>query len=255
MPTTNEGSRKIRSNETMFSIVELIRELDGAGVTELAVELGMAKSAVHKHLVSLEEHGFVTKSGTTYDIGLQFLNYGIYARDRVTVYEAAKKSLEKLAEETGERVDLIVEQNGIGVFVEQTAGENNVKTDARLGARMYLHCTSGGKAILAEFSDEKLMEVIERYGLPRQTENTITDLDTLLEELAEIRERGFAINTEESIKGVHAIGVPILEDGTVLGAVSIAGAANRLSVDYCKSELSKPLLAAANEIELNYKYA
>jgi len=117
-----------------------------------------------------------------------------------------------------------------------------------------MHYNSGGKAILAHLPDREVNVIIDEYGLPAQTENTITTRETLFDELERIREQGYALNLSEDLKGIHAIGVPLTFDGEIQGALSIAGPAHRLSKERCEGEVFDQLRAATDEIELNLAY-
>jgi len=246
----------VKSDETAIAITESLMDLEGAGVTELASHLGMAKSTIHDHLATLEYHGFVVKADGGYRLGLRFLDFGIHARDSLDIYGVAKSKVKELAEESKERAWCEVEENGMGVFICGAVGERTVRTDARIGLRMPLHCHAGGKAILASLPEDQVRSIIDRYGLPRRSEHTITDEETLMAHLETVRERGYAVNREESIPGIHAVSAPITDTaGTVLGAVSVTGAATRMPESRIAGEISEMVLAAANEIELNLAYA
>jgi len=91
--------------------------------------------------------------------------------------------------------------------------------------------------------------------LAQYTDNTISSPERLRDELATIAERGYSLNLEESITGLHAVGAPILDDaGDVRGALSVAGAAHRMSERRCETEISDLVLAATNEVELDMRY-
>lgn len=245
----------MKSDETLIAITESIKRRGSAGVTELAKELGLAKSTVHSHLSTAEYHGFVVKEDGQYRIGLRFLDLGIHARDNKGIYAVAKSKVQELAEESRERAWCEVEENGLGVFICEAVGERTVNTDARIGKRMPLHCHAGGKAMLAYFPEDRRRAVIDRHGLEGRTKHTITDEDELEAELEAVRERGFAVNREESILGIHSVAAPVRDNrGEVLGAVSVTGAANRMPESRITGDISEMVLAAANEIELNFTY-
>lgn len=255
MPVDSTKGRTVKSDETLIAIIESIKERKGAGVTEIASDLGLAKSTVHGHLSTLEHHGFLVKKGDEYQIGLRFLDYGIHARDNKDIYTVALAKVQELAEESKERAWCEVEENGLGVFICEAVGERTVNTDARIGKRMPLHCHAGGKAIMAFLPPARIEATIDRYGLQGRTENTITDRDALAAELETVRERGYAVNREESILGIHAVAAPVRDSrGEVLGAVSVTGAANRMPESRITGRISEMVLAAANEIELNFTY-
>lgn len=245
---------RIKSDETLFAIIEQLKERDGAGITELASELDMAKSSIHKHLKTMSEYGYVVKRNDTYHIGLQFLNVGEYARDSYDLYHAAKSQIHDLAAETGEMVWLIVPENGLSWFLYGAKGNTEISEEAIIGSRAYLHHNSGGKAILAHLPSDEVERIIDEHGLPSKTENTITDRETLWTELETIRERGYAVNRGEDIAGIHAIGVPLMFEGEVRGALCVAGAARRVTRNEREGDLAELLLAAADDVEVNLAY-
>lgn len=94
---------------------------------------------------------------------------------------------------------------------------------------MYLPACGVGKAILANFPRERVSDVVEEYGLPAWTENTITDEESLYEELNRIRNRGVAFDDEERIRGLQYVAAPIQCDGELLGAISVSGPKKRFA--------------------------
>lgn len=250
-----ERERSVKSIETMFHIVEALIDRDGARVTELAEELGLAKSTVHRQLSTLCSLGYAVKEDEEYHVGLRFLAIGEHARNRTEVSQLAPPLVEQLAEETGERAQFIVEEHGRGVFLHIAEGERSVRADRRPGKLRYLHSGASGKAILSQMSDERVREVIDRWGLPAETDDTITDEDELFEELERIRDRGYATNKEESITGLWALGVPVVVDGEPIGAFSLSGPRYRLDREWFHEELPNLLRGTANELELKLEYS
>ncbi|WP_129113939.1 helix-turn-helix domain-containing protein [Halegenticoccus tardaugens] len=113
----------IKAARMTFSIVEILVRADGAGVTEVADNLGMAKSSVYNYLSTLQEMGYVTKEGTEYHVGLRFLEFGEIARNRDDVYEAAKLEMRRLIKETGELINLLMEEGVCEIFVHRETVE------------------------------------------------------------------------------------------------------------------------------------
>ncbi|WP_254546761.1 IclR family transcriptional regulator [Halomarina pelagica] len=248
-------TKPVKSTETVFDIIESLKELDGARVTELADHLGLAKSTVYSQLFTLRKRGYVVKEGDRYHLSLEFAHVGEYTRTRRPSYELAGRKVAKLAEETGERSQFIVEEHGRGIYVHRETGANAVRTDSAIGGHVPLHATASGKAILAHLPDERVDGIIEYRGLPRQTDHTITDEATLREELRAIRERGYAFNQEENTERLHAVGVPVrLPDDRVLGAISVSGPTYRMKGERLEEEVLDLLLGTANELELNIAY-
>jgi DNA-binding IclR family transcriptional regulator len=249
-------SPPVRSLATAFRIVEVLHERPSLTLTEIAEELDIAPSTAHRHLVTLHQFGYVCKEDGRYRTGLRFLEVGERARNRLQIYQVAKPKVEQLAEETGEIIQLMVEEGGMGVRLCLKDGERGVPTNTLAGQHVFLHTNSTGKAILANLPARRQEEIIERTRLPKQTENTITDPDDLRAELAEIRERGFAFNDGERIEGLRAVGTPVMgQNGEIVGAISVAGPSKRFKGDWFREELPSTISGAANEIELNLKYS
>ncbi|WP_082146872.1 IclR family transcriptional regulator C-terminal domain-containing protein [Halostagnicola sp. A56] len=102
--------------------------------------------------------------------------------------------------------------------------------------------------------DDQVDELINQTDLTRVTAETITTRDELESGLKEIRAQGIAFNDKESHERIRAVGSPIILDGKVHGAVSVAGPAKRLTDEYFASEIPNLLLGAVNEIELKLDY-
>lgn len=247
----NRTSRTLSTTETSFEIIELLKERDGARVTELADELNTAPSTVHSHLATLTESNYVIKEGDIYQLGLAFLELGEYVRTRKEPYTVAESYTEQLAAETESRAVFAVEEYGTGVYMYTFSGEHAVWTYSTVGKRFPLHATAAGKSILSQLPDERVEAIIDQHGLESETDATITDREDLLEELATIEEQGYAINHEEQLDGVKAVGAPVTgPGGQVLGAFSVASPANRMKGEWFEEELPGIVLATANEFEL-----
>jgi DNA-binding IclR family transcriptional regulator len=248
--------RTVKTTKTVFDIIETLREKGGARVTEVADELGLANSTVHRHLVTLTDRKYVTKEGDVYHVGLKFLELGEFTRSRQRAYSLAETKVAELAEETGERAQFIVEEHGDAVYIHTEAGENAVKTDSAVGKRIPIHATSAGKVILAHMLRPRLAAILDDLELTPETENTITDMDEFRTELEGIRERGYAFNDQEHTEGLRAIAVPINDPNEgVIGALGISGPTHRMTDEWYRTEIPNLLLGSANELELNVEYS
>lgn len=243
----------IGSSETMFSILEFVKERDGATVTECASALNLAKSTVHKHLATLKQQSLVAKRDGEYHIGLGFLEYGIYARNNKPVYELGRAKTEELAEETGELTWCKVEENGLEFPISMVRGSHAINVDMDIGTRSPMHRTSGGKAILAFLPDERIEEIVDEHGLDRVTENTITDRERLWEEIETIREERVAYNRGEDIPEVHSVASPIIDNNeTVHGSLVVSAPKHRFTER--EKEFIEAVRGASNELGINMTY-
>ncbi|GAA0312983.1 IclR family transcriptional regulator [Halarchaeum salinum] len=246
----------VQATRTSLEIVEALVRLGGAGVTELASELDLPKSTVHNHLNTLHSAEYVVKEDGIYDVGLRFLKLGESSRNRPELYDVARPEIDLLAEQTGELVNLSVEEYGRGVYLYLAQGERAVRLDTNAGMRVHLHCTALGKAILAHTPEERVEEILDTMGMPARTDQTITDRETFFEELEVVRERGYAYDRQERLNGLRCVAAPIItpEKG-VVGAISISGPTSRMQGDRFEEEIPNYLQNAANVVELNMTYS
>ncbi|WP_266082780.1 IclR family transcriptional regulator [Haladaptatus caseinilyticus] len=255
MVSSSSPSRPLKTIETAVDIVDTIQRREGADIQELAQEFSLAQSTIHGYVKTLENRGYLTYEDGAYHVGLEFLNKGGHARKRKREYDFIINKLEDLAERTGERVQFIVEENGRGYYIHTSIGENAVHVDAHIGKKIHLHASSAGKAILAHLPKERVHQILDRWGMPDYTQQTITNRDELLTELRSIRDTGYATSEQESITGLRAVGTPIQpHEDEPIGAISFSGPAHRLTGDWFDEEIPNIVLGVANEIELDLKY-
>jgi len=244
------ASGTVNTVERAFDILEYLDETGGAGISELASALGIAKSTVHRHIKTLHERGYVVADGDIYRTGLEFLRLGNRARRRRHGYTEIVEKVDQVAAETEERAQFIVAEHGKAVYAYRATGANAVCAGTDIGNRVPLHATSAGKAILVFGPRERVDRHVERYGLELFTDRTITDPERLQTELERIRERGYSVNDQETVEGLRTIGVPIRDPADrVLGAVSVSGPSYRMRGDWFDSTVPDLLLGIANEIE------
>ena len=252
----NEAANPIRSVERTFEIIEALQRLDGAGVTELSEHLGIPQSTVHNYLSTLEQEEYAVNDDGEYRVGIRFLELGAYARNRRKLYDIAKPEVERLAAETGELANLLVEEHGRGTYLQRARGEQAVQVEAHVGTRVSLHSTALGKAILAHLPASRVDEILELHGLTARTDNTVSSREELSTQLTEVRERGYAFDDEERISGLRCVAAPVLSnDDRVLGAVSVSGPSHRIRGERFRETLPNVLLEAVNVIELNVTHS
>ncbi|WP_226013348.1 IclR family transcriptional regulator [Halomicrobium salinisoli] len=246
----------VNAAKISLEIVETLRELDGAGVSEIADRLDRPTSTIHDHLQTLESEEYLVKEGSTYHVSTRFLQLGEQARSRKKVFEIARPEIDELADETGEHANLMIEEHGVGVFLYRARGPDAVQLDTHAGMRVPLQTTALGKTIMANRPREEVEEIVDRRGLPAVTETTVSDREELFEVLDEVRERGYAYDDEERVKGMRCVAAPITDDdGRAIAAVSVSGPKSRMRGDRFEEEIPELILRSANVIEVNLTYS
>ncbi|WP_232700746.1 IclR family transcriptional regulator [Halobacterium wangiae] len=255
MPNSGENSstRTVDAVGRTIDIFEALHELEGGTVTELADHLGYSKSSVHAYLTSLEEREFVTKEGYFYRPSYRFITIAErLRRSHYDIYRFGREAAKRLAEETGEFVQIMVEEYEMGIHIFTASGKKGVYADKYpVGRPCPLHCNAAGKAILATLPERKLQRIVFQNNLPAITENTITDPDELLRELEAIQETGVAFSTEEAVIGMRGIASPVVgPSGEPLGSVNISGPVSQFDKERFRETLPEKVVECSNFIEV-----
>ncbi|MEA5387943.1 IclR family transcriptional regulator [Haloarculaceae archaeon H-GB11] len=222
-------------------------------MSDLARELDLANSTVHAHLTTLLNNEFVVKEGNEYHLGIKLFHLGEQARHRKPEYEIVRRHAHELSHELNEEVAFAITEHGRSVIIFD---ENNdpAKEGFQVGRYFYMHNSASGKAMLAEFPSERVDEVVERWGLPRETDETIQTRPELDAELERTRERGYSINRQEALEGLMAIGMVVTNpDGSVLGSLDVSGPPYRLSEDEIVTQLRRTVEDIEAEIAAQYE--
>lgn len=258
MTPEGKNSRHIRAVRTSCALLDALTELDRAGPTELADRVGVSKTTAYHHLTTLEETGFVVCTDGQFSLSLRFLDVGGGVRNDIDVYREGQEELEALARETGEYVNLVVEEGGVGYIVEKCRGSQSATTSSRIGQSVPLHSTGAGKAILAALPDERVDEILSSYEFEERTAETLTSESALRRELETVRDRGFAVLTGEHFEGAGAVAAPLHDSASgVQAAVSVTGPLSWMldsesgsKYDRVSKELADQVVDTANRIEM-----
>lgn len=248
------GDVMIRAVDISCDLIETLRT-SKMGVSELAEELGYAKSTIYNHLVTLEKNQLVVNEDDKYRLSLHFLELADDIKNQYGVlhYSIIREKVNELSAETGENARFASEEYGKLINMYRTQRSAGVSEHFQLSIREPMHCTASGKAMLAFMSQKQVDDIIDKHGLERKTENTITDSDELMEELEMIREQGFAIDNEERATGLRCIAAPVIENrryhAVVIGSIGIFGPVSRFSGDRL-DELTTQIQQFANLIEI-----
>ena len=195
------------------------------GVREAASKLKIAKSSAHDLMSSLAELGFLNKTEENrYRLGWRLVTLSETLLATTELRKEARPVMEELAVQYQETIHLAVLDGTQAVYVDKLEGRQAVRVElTSLGARLYAHCSALGKVLLAYSSQEEVKRIIQTAGLPRFTDNTITEEEDLLQNLIKIRKQGYAYDMEEILLDLCCVGAPIYNyTGQVIAAVSMS---------------------------------
>lgn len=201
------------------------------GISDLAKRLGVAKSTVHRLAVTLVSEGMLEQNPESgkYRLGLALFRLGALVRHRMDVSIEARHLLRELREKANETVHLAVLDGSEIMYVYNLESTQAIRMRSDIGVRKPAYCTAEGQVMLA-FQPPEVTDRVIRAGLPARTPQTITDPAALRKALDNVRQRGCAIEDEESEIGMRCIAAPIRDDsGAVIAAIGLAGPVSRLT--------------------------
>lgn len=219
----------VRSVSRAARILEhLATATDGLTVTEVARVAGGSKSSTFSTLQTLESHGLIASEGEgpqrRYFLGLALARYGEIAVNRVSIRDVALPELRELTRQTGMSSRVAKPEHGYAVIVGRVDAPTSVRFDLHMGQREMPHCSGLGKAVTAELDDEAVRAVLDAIGMPSRTRKTLTDPDALIDQLADVRRQGYALDDEEDAEGVYCVGAALRNHrGECAGAISVTG--------------------------------
>ncbi|WP_162334300.1 IclR family transcriptional regulator [Mycobacterium basiliense] len=236
----------------------LARSGEPRRVTDVARELELARSNVHRTLATLVEAGYVDVDPQShrYTCTLRLFELGSRVAEGIEVKSAARPFMQTLGIQTQETVHLAVLRGAEVVYLDKVESPQPVRAYSSVGGRAPAHCVASGKALLSALSMDQLASALPGEDLPRWTGRTIPTMQSLKVELAKIRDRGYADNRGEWRADVGGIAASVSEaSGAAVAAIGISGPIERVTRHH--DEFRDAVVAAAQAISraLGYVHA
>ena len=214
-----------------FHILELIGERQPLRAVDIVKELGLTRANVHRLLATLISLGYVEKvHENSYQLTYKMFRLGSMVTNSRSLVEIARPYLLYLSEESGETVNLAVRYEGRLIYIDKAESKHPLASDQPVGQTDPLHSTALGKVLLSGMDDEELARFLKGIELKKFTENTITEEEKLMEEIREVRRRGYALDLQENNDHINCVAAPVFNyENRVIAAVSITGPAVRFT--------------------------
>ena len=226
----------------------MLARVGEAGVTEIAGELGVHKSTAFRLVSTLEAHRLVeqTTERGRYRLGVGVLRLAGATTARLDLVQEARPLCRRSRPTTGETVNIAVLSESSALYLDQVAGSSALQPHNWVGQHIPLHATSNGKVLLSGLDDAQVKELLGT--LSRYTATTITKKGRLREELALVREQGYAVAVDELEEGLTAVAAPIRNaHGDVVASMSVSGPTFRLPEERV-GDVVRLLVEAAAEV-------
>ena len=207
---------------------------DGMSLGELAKAIDLPRSTVQRIVDALDNEGFVIAASAVSGVRLGPALLALAAATRFHIAEAARQTLEALAKECGETVDLSIADQDKAVFIDQVSGTHRLTAVSAIGVSFPLHSSANGKAVLAAMVDADIAKLRKRLRLAAFTPHTITNWDRLEREIETIRRTGLAFDREENSIGICAVAMAIRSPSGEIAAISVPAPAQRFLANEAK---------------------
>jgi IclR family pca regulon transcriptional regulator len=241
----------IQSLERGLAIIRAFgRPAPEQSVGELAARTGLTRATARRFLITLTELGYVETDGRLFRLTPKVLELGYSFLSGLRFVDVTLPHLERLVAEVDEDSEASVLNGEEIVYVARVPSSKMMTAVINVGGRLPAHATAMGKALLAALPPDELEEYLATAKLRSLMPRTVTDPEVLREQLARVREAGYAIVEQEVEEGLIAIATVVRDRaGEAAGAVNLSTNVMRHSADSVRRELREPLLRTARLIE------
>jgi IclR family transcriptional regulator, pca regulon regulatory protein len=216
------------------------RDHSALTLSEVAVITRMPAATARRCLLTLEELGYVMRSGRTFLLRPKVLELGAAYLESMDIEHLTKTHLEELARQTGDSAALSVLDGNDIVYVARTSVRTLVRLEAHVGSRFPAHPTSMGRVLLAGLNPERLEQYFRTQKFLALTEHTVTDVRKIRQLIEECRRAGYSAVQDELAYGVVAVAVPVHDlQGRVVAALNSSSHSRRTT----KAKLVRERLA------------
>jgi PcaR/PcaU/PobR family beta-ketoadipate pathway transcriptional regulator len=220
-------------------------------LTNISQRLQLNKTTTFRLLSTLETSGYIVRDQQTklYRPGLEVLRLGFLVLNNIEVRQIAAPYLRRLVDEVEETVNLAVLDGHEVIYIDRVGSKHLVNVYRPVGSRLPAYCTSTGKVMLAYLPPDQLEAALAATTWERYTQHTLTTPESLKDNLALIRERGFSDSDGEMILELRDVSAPIYQhDEQVVAAINISVPAHRVSYEELMSELGPRVVRAGWKI-------
>jgi DNA-binding IclR family transcriptional regulator len=238
-----------RSTEKALKLLDCFIAKEEWGISELARELDLGKASVSRLVAAFEGHKFLMKNEATekYRLGIRLMFFGLLFQERNELTNVLAPIMQNLAQKYQATAHLGVQYGTEVLIISKTSAGSFFYMVSRIGATLSSHASASGKCLLAYQDPEQIEQYLKKASLNPLTEKTITDPKSFIEELAIVRQQGYALDDEEYTEGLYCLAVPLLDmSGKPIAALSLSGSKETLKKR--EKEMAKDLIAEIKQL-------
>jgi len=253
MPRVRPKAESASRVQALVLALRLVEQLSFTGkpsrVTDLARLLGTSKNRIHRHLRTLVEMGYVVRDDDTqrYAVGIRLVQLGSAVANQYDLLGVSRPIMQRLRDQLGLAVVLSKVVSNQLYAIERVYGKSDVQVGVVIGSPLGLHSSAQGKVVLA-FGPPGLMESLVKSRLERRTPDTIVEPVRLRKEIEAVRAQGWAAAPGETMAGLNACAVPIIDgSGQLFGTLALIGLAGEMPPQPTRRHIAE-LKSSAREI-------
>jgi IclR family transcriptional regulator, pca regulon regulatory protein len=218
-------------------------------LADVARIAGLSRASARRFLLTLETLGYVGCKHNRFYLRPRVLDLGYAFLSSSSSIDVTQDHLSALSGRISESCSAVEYDDGDVVYIARAAADRIMTIRLSVGRRLPAFCTSTGRVFLSAFGEDELERFFQTYPREKFTEQTITDPGQIREKLAEVRERGWALNNQELELGARSVAAPVVDpSGRYVNAVNISVPTSRVSVDQLQEEFVPRLLETTKRI-------
>ncbi len=219
-------------------------------LSEVAELTHMSPATARRALLTLQELGYVGLTGKRFVLRPKVLSLGAAFLGAMNIRELVQPYLQEIADRSRDAASLAVLEGENVLYVAHVPNSRRIRFNASVGYRAPAFCTALGRVLWAYLSPEDIEDKLSRAPFPFYTGRTVTQADALRDVLAQVREQGYASQSEQLDYDVVSIAVPIRDSvGRVIAAINCSSELSRNDLDTLISTRLQPLRDTARQIE------
>ncbi len=253
--TTNKKQPKqnytIKAVNHALNVLEEFQHHSEIGITVLSQKLGLHKNNIFRLLATLVSRGYIEQNQYTgnYRLGYKTVSLGHIFTRNTGIVRAAAPVLEKLSVELNETLYIGIQVGNNIFYIFDIETTHALRVSSRIGESLPMFCTAVGKLFLSYLDESKYKEILQQSDLKPLTEYTITDKALLLKEIEKTRERGYALDQQETNRDIICVGMPVFDhSGRMAAGISVSAPIYRLTEDKIETDCLPLLREASLEI-------
>ena len=218
-------------------------------LSEVAAGSGLTRAGARRILLTLQTLGYVVTDGKLFTLTPRILDLGFAYLSSMPIWNRAEPVMEALVQQVQESCSAAVLDATDIVYVLRVPTQKIMRSSLGVGSRLPAYCTSLGRLLLADLSDDEVRARLEASNLELLTKHTVTDIEALMAKVAQARKQQWCLVNQELEEGLISVAAPIVNrQGRMVAALNISGQANRTSAKVMQETMLPALIDAAKQV-------